>query len=195
MVKYTLDNNHRGVEVSKELYGLFFEDINQAADGGMNAEMVINNSFEFEYFNYDDYDGEAPVEVRTQKLIGWDIYGAGPMRVSTVGGIAPSNPTFVVLNVGGQYHMENPGFHTYGGFDRFGMSAEEGETYHFSMFVKHMGYTGNIRVWLKSQTTAISEVGEIEICDDGKDWEKVSCSFVANATEMARLVIEFNGNG
>ena len=47
MLNYTLDANKRGVDVSKHLYGLFFEDINQSADGGMNAEMVINNSFEF----------------------------------------------------------------------------------------------------------------------------------------------------
>ena len=47
MLHYTLDAKKRGVEVSRELYGLFFEDINQAADGGLNAEMVINNSFEF----------------------------------------------------------------------------------------------------------------------------------------------------
>ena len=54
MVHFTLDAKKRGVEVSKELYGLFFEDINQAADGGLKAEMVITNSFEFEYFSYDD---------------------------------------------------------------------------------------------------------------------------------------------
>ncbi len=53
---FTLDAQKRGINVSEHLYGLFFEDINQAADGGMNAEMVINNSFEYEYFTYDDYN-------------------------------------------------------------------------------------------------------------------------------------------
>lgn len=195
MINYTLDKNKRGVDVSKELYGLFFEDINQAADGGMNAEMVINNSFEFEYFTYDDYNAESPVDVRKAKLTHWDIYGAGPMRVCDWGGIAPTNPSYVALNVGGQYHMENPGFHTSGAFDRFGMPVDAGMTYHFSMFVKHMGYNGNVRVWLKSSTAPISEVGEIIVENNGKDWEKVSCSFKANVSEMARLVIEFNGNG
>lgn len=30
-----------------DLYGLFFEDINHAADGGLYAELVQNCSFEF----------------------------------------------------------------------------------------------------------------------------------------------------
>ncbi len=195
MLKYTLDRNNRGVDVSKELYGLFFEDINQAADGGMNAEMIFNNSFEFEYFNYDDFDCEAPVTVRKNPFIGWDIYGAGPISMETVGGIAPTNPTYLVLNVGGQYHVENGGFHAIGGFDRFGMSVDAGETYNFSMFVKHLGYTGNIRVWLKSAVGPISDVAEIRITGNKKDWEKVSCSFKAHETVMGRIVIEFNGNG
>ena len=67
MVRFTLDANKRGVDISKHLYGLFFEDINQAADGGLNAEMVINNSFEFEYFSYDDYNCESAVESRKAK--------------------------------------------------------------------------------------------------------------------------------
>ena len=48
MIRYTLDKANKSIAVSEHLYGLFFEDINQAADGGLNAEMVVNNSFEFE---------------------------------------------------------------------------------------------------------------------------------------------------
>lgn len=195
MINYTLDKNKRGVDVSKELYGLFFEDINQAADGGMNAEMVYNNSFEFEYYTYDDYDCQSPVEVRSQNGMGWDVYGAGPHKIQKIDGIAPTNPSYMLLCVGGQYHMENPGWHTIGAYDRFGMSVDADETYNFSMFVKHMGYTGNVKVWLKSATNIISEIGEITLGKSDKDWEKVSCSFKANETAMARLVIEFNGNG
>ena len=115
MVHFTLDAKKRGVEVSKELYGLFFEDINQAADGGLNAEMVINNSFEFEYFSYDDYNAESWVDCRSANWFYWDIYGAGPRYISKVGGMNANNPTYLVLNVGGIYHLENPGYYTNGG--------------------------------------------------------------------------------
>lgn len=47
------------LDISKTLYGLFFEDINNAADGGIYAELVANRSFEaFEYEVYNFQSGE-----------------------------------------------------------------------------------------------------------------------------------------
>ena len=43
-----INGEKQGIDISKTLYGLFFEDINFAADGGLYAEKVINRSFEFE---------------------------------------------------------------------------------------------------------------------------------------------------
>ena len=45
-----VDPENKGVEISQSLIGLFFEDINSAADGGINPELVKNSSFE-NYFN------------------------------------------------------------------------------------------------------------------------------------------------
>ena len=142
MIQYKLDANKKGVEVSKELYGLFFEDINQAADGGLNAEMVINNSFEFEYFSYDDYSAESAVETRGANGFYWDIYGAGPRKICKTGGMNANNPTYLLLNVGGIYHLENPGYYTNGGYDMYGMPVCNKETYPFSMWVKRLGFKG-----------------------------------------------------
>ena len=47
-----------GAEIQPTMYGLFFEDINYAADGGLYAELVKNRSFEF-----------------PQHLMGWKTYG------------------------------------------------------------------------------------------------------------------------
>ena len=105
MIRYTLDKNNRGAEVSRRLYGLFFDDINQAADGGLNAEMVVNNSFEFEYLSYDAHNCTVPVQLRSMKDKFWDISGAGPHYISTDGGIAPTNPSYLLLCVGGIYRL------------------------------------------------------------------------------------------
>ena len=43
---FTLDVNKKGVEISPSHYGIFFEDINHAADGGLYAELIRNRSFE-----------------------------------------------------------------------------------------------------------------------------------------------------
>ena len=44
--KLTLDLNKKGVSISPTHYGIFFEDINHAADGGLYAELIRNRSFE-----------------------------------------------------------------------------------------------------------------------------------------------------
>ena len=123
MIRYDLDAKKRGVDVSEHLYGLFFEDINQSADGGLNAEMVINGSFEFEYYTYDDYSNESEVEVRKARGFYWDIYGAGPKKIVKKGGMNENNPSYLLLNVGGSYHLENPGYFLNGSYDLYGMPS------------------------------------------------------------------------
>lgn len=194
MVRFSLDKSKSGIEVSKHLYGLFFEDINQAADGGLNAEMVINNSFEFEYFAYDNFNAASPVQLRKQKAAYWDISGAGPHYISESGGIAPTNPSYLVLCVGGIYRLENPGF-AVGGWNYYGMALDKGETYNFSMFVKKMGFTGKAEVYVRGARSTLTAVAEIPLSGGDGSWEKVRCSFKALATEMGRLVIVFKGNG
>ena len=194
MVRYTLDKSKQGIEVSKHLYGLFFEDINQSADGGLNAEMVINNSFEFEYFAYDAFNTSAPVALRQQKLAYWDISGAGPHYISTEGGIAPSNPSYLVMCVGGIYRVENPGY-AVGAWNYYGMALEKGETYNFSMWVKKLGFTGRAEVYVRGARKVLTTKAVIELSGDDGEWVKVSGSFKAQETELGRLVMLFKGNG
>lgn len=196
MIHYTLDAKKRGVEVSKRLYGIFFEDINQAADGGLNAEMVINNSFEFEYFSYDDFNCESPVDVRSAYMAFWQIYGSGKSYISDFGGMNENNPHFLVLEVGGVFHLENPGYFTKNAFDRYGMVMNEGETYNFSMWVKRMGFAGVAKVCLQDATGCCTTVGEIEIskaCDG--EWVRLSTQIQSKKSAVGRLYIVLSGNG
>ena len=45
-VTIDIDAQQRGPKVSQMLYGIFYEDINHAADGGIYAELIRNRSFE-----------------------------------------------------------------------------------------------------------------------------------------------------
>ena len=45
-VTINVDASNPGIKVSPNLYGIFFEDINHAADGGLYAELISNRSFE-----------------------------------------------------------------------------------------------------------------------------------------------------
>ena len=74
----TLQTNKLGAKVQPTMYGLFFEDINYAADGGLYAEMVKNRSFEF-----------------PQSLMGWMTYGGVELRND---GPFKQNPHYVRLS-------------------------------------------------------------------------------------------------
>ena len=196
MIKFNLDASKRGVDVSEHLYGLFFEDINQAADGGLNAEMVINNSFEFSYFSYDDYNCESTVEVRKQNNFYWDVYGAGPKKIAKTGGMNENNPSYLLLDVGGIYHLENPGYYTNGGYDAYGMPVDNGETYHFSMWVKRLGFQGKASIYVRGAHGRHTTIGEIKIPKGTEgDWIKVSADVKAEKDTMGRLCIILEGNG
>ena len=80
---YVMDVNTKklGAPVQPTMYGIFFEDINYAADGGLYAEMVKNRSFEF-----------------PQRLMGWRAYGKFEVRDD---GPFERNPHYVRLSYSG----------------------------------------------------------------------------------------------
>ena len=101
-----------GAEIQPTMYGLFFEDINYAADGGLYAELVKNRSFEF-----------------PQHLMGWKTYG----KVSLMNdGPFERNPHYVRLSNPGHAHkhtgLDNEGF--------FGIGVKKGEEYRFSVWAR-----------------------------------------------------------
>ena len=71
-----VNTNKLGAPVQPTMYGIFFEDINYAADGGLYAEMVKNRSFEF-----------------PQHLMGWRAFGN--FDVEDEGGPFDRNPHYV----------------------------------------------------------------------------------------------------
>lgn len=48
--------NEKGKPISPRLFGIFFEDLNYAADGGLYAEMVQNGSFEYSPLDQTDWN-------------------------------------------------------------------------------------------------------------------------------------------
>ena len=115
-----------GAEIQPTMYGLFFEDINYAADGGLYAELVKNRSFEF-----------------PQRLMGWKTYGKVTLQDD---GPFERNPHYVRLDNPGHAHkhtgLDNEGF--------FGIGVKQGEEYRFSVWARlpHGGTGEKIRVEL-----------------------------------------------
>ncbi len=117
--------NKPGAPIQPTMYGLFFEDINYAADGGLYAEMVKNRSFEF-----------------PQNLMGWVTYGNVTLQDD---GPFERNPHYVRLGSAGHNDkhtgLENEGF--------FGVTFKKDREYRFSVWARSpKGEKATIRVEL-----------------------------------------------
>jgi len=141
-----------GAEIQPTMYGLFFEDINYAADGGLYAELVKNRSFEF-----------------PQHFMGWKTFGKVSLKDD---GPFERNPHYVRLAYAGHPHkqtgLDNEGF--------FGIGIKKGAEYRFSVWARVAeGETpAKIRVEL-ADTKSMNEQQAFVAADvtvDSKEWKK-----------------------
>lgn len=141
-----------GAEIQPTMYGLFFEDINYAADGGLYAELVKNRSFEF-----------------PQHLMGWNTYGKVELMND---GPFERNPHYVRLAYPGHDHkhtgLDNEGF--------FGIGVKKGEEYRFSVWARlpQGGAGEKIRIELVD-TKSMGERQAFSaetLTIDSKEWKK-----------------------
>ncbi|MBP5680257.1 MAG: carbohydrate binding domain-containing protein, partial [Bacteroidales bacterium] len=145
----------KGAPIQKTMYGIFFEDINYAADGGLYAELVVNRSFEF-----------------PNHLAGWDVSG----KVSVLAdGPFEKNPHYVRLEPAGHAHkhtmIENRGF--------FGMGLKGGEEYRFSVWAR-VPDGGKAKIWIDIVENATmgedQKLGNAGIEVSGKEWKKYTAT-------------------
>jgi len=186
-MKTTIKLRPTDIKVSPFLYGLFYEDINHAADGGLNAELVFNNSFEYEYIYYND-DGQ-PTDIRYDKSRGWTFSGKGNGEVN-IGGISADNPSFLKVVSKGGFRVSNCGY----GDAPYGMRIERGR-YNASLFLRMRDYEGDVLLYLTNADTILSDVVKITP-KNSKDFIKygVSLNCLADNAD-ASFVIEFSGAG
>ena len=122
-----INTKKAGAKIQDTMYGLFFEDINYAADGGLYGELVKNRSFEF-----------------PQSFMGWQVFGDVKLKDD---GPFERCPHYVVL--GAPNHQErrtgiqNEGY--------FGIGVVKGEDYRFSVWAKAPKGKATIRVQLIDQ--------------------------------------------
>ena len=134
-----------GKAISDELIGIFFEDISSSADGGLNAELLKNGSFEF---NLNERDGWGPTTA-------WKIirpgHSLGSVENRMDNPLHPNNANYLRLNVERvkEYYDYN-GWKGYGlqndGFD--GISVKAGAEFDFSVFLRNVGSAKQVRVVL-----------------------------------------------
>lgn len=149
---HTFDVNTKkvGAAVQPTMYGIFFEDINYAADGGLYGELVKNRSFEF-----------------PDALMGWKAFGKFEVKND---GPFERCPHYVVLNYSGHNDtatgLQNEGY--------FGIGIEKDEEYRFSVWAKTVSGDANVEVSLVDESTMEEhqEFATAELKVSGNEWKK-----------------------
>lgn len=176
-----------GAEISDEMYGVFFEDINNAADGGLYAELVRNRSFEFLPVDNRDFTG----------MTAWTPVGAGgsgsAKPVTDASRMNERNRTYLQLDLtstgAGTYGVENAGFDT-------GIALTSGALYDVSFWARTTAPAGTpVSVVLRSADgTPLSDPFTATVAGDG--WVKYTGTVTATATtDRARLRVQAGGAG
>lgn len=169
----SLDTKKVSAPIQTTMYGLFFEDINFAADGGLYAELVKNRSFDF-----------------PQDLMGWNAFGKVEVRKENP--LFDQNPTYIVLSDAGHPHkrtgIENEGFR--------GMGFKQNEAYRFSVWAKtvNTNESQKIRIDLIDSKNDILVTQQLII--NSSEWKKYEIALTPKSTdEKGRLRIFLDSKG
>ena len=171
----TIHADKKGAEVSPTMWGLFFEDINFAADGGIYAEMVKNRSFEFNL-----------------PFMGWRrLMGRTPLgRVDVLNSGKPNNPRYIQIvnnSSDSAVGLQNEGFR--------GMGVQAGAAYNFSVLAKKAGTTTpTLEIELLNSKGEV--IGKTTVNGITNKWTKHKASFTSSATDAkASLRLMVKGAG
>jgi len=197
--RLTVNVGQPGAAVSPLLYGIFFEEINRAGDGGIYAELVQNRSFE---------DADFP--------LAWTlVQGAGAEGRLALDKSRPlngKNPTSLRLEIPGG--GERVGVASYGfrgvpqlprdrpaewkpRFEKAtgGIALEGGKRYDLSFYARAAeGFSGPLTVTLEREDGAV--LASRSLKGVGADWKQFTATLSPSASETsARLVISADKPG
>jgi alpha-N-arabinofuranosidase len=179
--KFTLDldGTSTNIKIQPTMYGIFFEDINFAADGGIYAELIKNRSFEFD-----------------EPLTGWKQKNTQTLSHNLDSGFltiysdhSKTNKNYARITVHNdkKYILENEGFR--------GIGLHKDAGYDFSFDLENAsGNISAVNASLVDENATI--ISTVPIIIKGKGWQKYKAVFSPSRTvEKAKLQITFTGTG
>ncbi|MDR6977249.1 alpha-L-arabinofuranosidase [Streptomyces sp. 3330] len=158
----TVDPTARGARIDDSMYGVFFEDINRAADGGLYAELVQNRSFEYSTVDNRSYT----------PLTSWTVDGAAQV-LDDAGRLNDRNRNYLSLGAGST--VTNSGYNT-------GVRVEQGKKYDFSVWVRAEGGS-TLTVRLQDADGALATAREVAV--GGNGWARYRATFTAARSSSA----------
>lgn len=181
-----------GKKISKELIGIFFEDISHSADGGLYAELVQNGSFEY---SPAERDGWGPGSFWRMQRHG---HSTGYIEPRMDNALNANNPHYmrIVAERVGRFSDYN-GWTGVGiqndGFD--GMAVKAAAKYDFSVFMRSpKGAAMPVRVVLVGDRNKV--LADAELKTGGTGWKKYGVTLTASEDcPNARLMVLALANG
>jgi alpha-L-arabinofuranosidase len=178
----------RGAAIGDAMYGVFLEDINFAADGGLYAELVRNRSFEFRPVDNASY---TPMTAWTPVS---EAGGAGTVTtVDDTARLNERNRTYLevgLTNPGqGWYGVRNSGYNT-------GVALRAGATYDFSVWARSDASSGTPLSVSLRDPAGVLLAAPARISVRGDSWSRYTARLTARrTTDVARLSVLAGGAG
>ncbi|GHD24426.1 alpha-N-arabinofuranosidase [Streptomyces violarus] len=162
----TVDPSAKGAAIDDTMYGVFFEDINRAADGGLYAELVQNRSFEYSTADNGSYT----------PLTSWTVGGTAEV-VNDSGRLNARNRNYLSLGAGSS--VTNAGYNT-------GIRVDKGKRYDFTVWARaESGST--LTVSLKDTAGTLGTARQVAVKGG---WAKYKAGFTATRTSnRGRLAV------
>lgn len=207
-----INMQEKGAEVSPTMYGIFFEEINHAGDGGLYAELVNNRSFE-ELEMPEGYHAEGnvlhPKEVcshttgkvvnatfrwTTEQVPGWNLKADGTVAEMNLTkenpkfSTAPNNLKITIKDASTPVRLINNGY--------WGMNLVKDNPYLLRTIIRAASdYKGKVTVLLLSDKDEVLASAPIEVVADGQ-WKDANQKIQPAATSpKGKLALEFDSPG
>ena len=171
----TIATDKPGTKINPGMWGIFFEDINLGADGGLYAELVKNRSFEF-----------------PKPMMGWGKVSSGGatggLSIRTDAPFNAANPHYIRIEStgGGALGISNEGFR--------GIGVVDGDAYDFSVQVRATSGNPTLRVELVSTNGTVFASASLK--NLASNWTSRTVKLNARGTEVkARLNVMVEGGG
>lgn len=204
----TVDLGEKGSNVDESLYGVFFEEINHAGDGGIYAELVKNRNFEehvlpsgtiykdgyavaphslnYEHGNYRDW--KIKWDTDSLKMDGWKIIGNAEYDVTDENSLDPATPNAMRIDCGAPgVVLENSGY--------WGMRIIKDDKYDLRFYVDPKNYSGPVTASIVSEKGKELAKATFDLTA-GSGWQELKAELTPEQTDYkATLQLKFGKTG
>lgn len=173
MTNITINTSKVLNTVSPMLYGIFFEDINYAGDGGLYGELIANRSFE--YYEREVNPAEKPADFPNIKTMCWETVGDCRFSIERRFPLSKAHKHYARLSGKAGTGLRNLGF------CGEGLAVHEGQTFRFSCYVRN---TSSMKLTVRFTDKSANLYGSktFSLVRGGRSWSKYKLTLTATGS-------------